>query len=135
MTVARTAAGTPMPKTRTAGSRYAKAGSTCMVSSTGRRTRCMRSERPAASPRRPPSSTEAATATTIRASVCMVGTHMPSTPQTAKAAREVSASRTPATRQATSVAAAVTPAQPRASSTRYTARTETTTALLTCPRK
>jgi hypothetical protein len=54
----------------------------------------------------------------MSASVCMVGIHMPSSPQARNAAAVPSASRTPATRQATSAAAAVTPAQPAASRTR-----------------
>lgn len=48
----------------------------------------------------------------------MVGTHMPSSPQSRNAATPDSASRTPATRQAISPTAAVTPAQPAASRTR-----------------
>lgn len=107
-----------MPKTSTTGSRYANAGNTCMVSSTGRIARCVRSDSPVARPMSPPTTTDATTATTIRARVCMVGTHMPSSPHTAKPATAVSASRRPATRQAISPAAAVTPAHPAASSSR-----------------
>lgn len=117
-TVARTAAGTPMPKIRTTGRRYANAGSTCMVSRTGRNARYVRSDSPAARPSSAPSATDASTATTMSASVCMVGTHIPSRPQALNAAAVPSAGRTPAVRQATNAAAAVTPAQPAPSSTR-----------------
>ncbi len=89
-----------------------------MVSRTGRSARSVRSERPPARPSRAPTTTEVSTATTISARVCMVGTHMPSSPQTRKATPVPIASRTPATRQATSAPNAVTPAQPAASRTR-----------------
>ncbi len=85
-----------------------------MVSRTGRSARCVRSDSPAASPSSAPATTDAATATTMRASVCMVGTHMPSSPHPRNAAPVPSAARSPATRQAVSAATAVTPAQPTA---------------------
>lgn len=65
----------------------------------------------------------------------MVGTHMPSRPQATKAAAQVRARRMPARRQATRAARAVTPVQPAASRRTYTARTDTTTALLMWPKK
>ncbi len=89
-----------------------------MVSRTGRRILSIRSESPAARPSSAPTATEARTATTMSARVCMVGIHMPRSPQARNAAPVPAASLQPATRQAVRAAAAVTPAQPAASSTR-----------------